>query len=158
MYLILLTLLLLNTTCPVLANSVDPDQLASEEANWSGSALFVIKYVNFYQKPGSSNLIGWKLEVGAAIYSAWKGLNENVGLQMLLSYQAFEQLGPALFTFIFISTVTIALYFWSIKVLWFWSIISLWFQWNILSGFSAPKRIVLLLFIRKKKDLYLANV
>ena len=29
----LLTLLLLNTTCPVLANSVDPDQLASEEGN-----------------------------------------------------------------------------------------------------------------------------
>ena len=29
----LLTLLLLNMTCPVLANSVDPDQLASEEAN-----------------------------------------------------------------------------------------------------------------------------
>ena len=28
-----LTLLLLNTTCHVLANSVDPDQLASEEAN-----------------------------------------------------------------------------------------------------------------------------
>ena len=45
-----LTLLLLNTTCPVLANSVDPNQMASEEANWSGSALFVIKYVNFYQK------------------------------------------------------------------------------------------------------------
>ena len=52
--------------CPVLANSVDPDQLASEEANWSGSALFVIKYVNFYQKLGLSNLIGWKLEVGVA--------------------------------------------------------------------------------------------
>ena len=49
----LLTLLLLNTTCPVLVNSVDPDQLASE------SALFVIEYVNFYQKPGSSYLIGW---------------------------------------------------------------------------------------------------
>ena len=61
-----LTLLLLNTTCPDLTNNVDPDQLASEEANWSGSALFVIKYVNFYQKPGSSNLIGWKLEVGMA--------------------------------------------------------------------------------------------
>ena len=61
-----LTLLLLNTTCPVLTNSVDPDQLASEEANWSGSALFVIKYVNFYQKVGSSNLIGRKLEVGVA--------------------------------------------------------------------------------------------
>ena len=61
-----LTLLLLNTTCPVLANRVDPDQLASEEANWSGSALFVIKYVNFYQTTGLSNLIGWKLEVGVA--------------------------------------------------------------------------------------------
>ena len=42
-----LTVLLLNMTCPVLANSKDPYQLASEEANWSGSALFVIKYVNF---------------------------------------------------------------------------------------------------------------
>ena len=30
----------------LLQNSVDPDQLASEEANWSGSALFAIKYVN----------------------------------------------------------------------------------------------------------------
>ena len=29
----------------VFANSVDPDQLASE-ANWSGSALFVINFVN----------------------------------------------------------------------------------------------------------------
>ena len=61
-----LILLLLNTTCPVVANSVDPDQLASEEANYSGSAQFVIKYVNFYQKPGSSNRIGWKFEVGVA--------------------------------------------------------------------------------------------
>ena len=31
---------------PAFANSVDPDQLASEEANWSGSALFAIKYAN----------------------------------------------------------------------------------------------------------------
>ena len=31
---------------PALENSIDPDQLASEEANWSGSALFAIKYVN----------------------------------------------------------------------------------------------------------------
>ena len=37
-----------------------------EEANWSGSALFVIKYVNLYQQPGSNNLIGWKLEKGVA--------------------------------------------------------------------------------------------
>ena len=62
----LLILLLLNTTCPVLANSVDPDQLAFEEVIWSGSELFVIKNVNFYQKLRSSNLIGWKLEVGMA--------------------------------------------------------------------------------------------
>ena len=61
-----LTFLMLITTCPVLENSVDPDQLASSEANWSESALFVINYVNFYQKPRSSNLIGWKLEVGMA--------------------------------------------------------------------------------------------
>ena len=36
--------------CPVFANSVDPDQLASSEANWSGYALFVIQYVNLYKK------------------------------------------------------------------------------------------------------------
>ena len=47
MDLIVLTLLLLNMTCLVLANSADPDQLAYEEANWAWSALFVIKYVNF---------------------------------------------------------------------------------------------------------------
>ena len=33
--------------CPAFANSVDPDLLASE-ANWSGFAQFVIKYVNVY--------------------------------------------------------------------------------------------------------------
>ena len=35
---------------PAFTNSGDSDQLASEEANWSGSALFVIKYmyVNVY--------------------------------------------------------------------------------------------------------------
>ena len=61
-----LTLVLLNMDIPCLANSVDPDQLASEEANWSGSALFDIKYVNLKQQSGSSNLIGCKLEVGMA--------------------------------------------------------------------------------------------
>ena len=45
---------------------VDPDQLASEEPNRSGSALFVIKYLNLYEQLGLSNLIGWKLEVGLA--------------------------------------------------------------------------------------------
>ena len=43
-----LTLVLQNPDKPAIANSVDPDQLASEEANWSGSALFAIKYVNLY--------------------------------------------------------------------------------------------------------------
>ena len=38
---------------PAFANSVDPDQLASE--------LFVIKYVNLYQQPLSSNLIDLNL-------------------------------------------------------------------------------------------------
>ena len=55
-----LTLVLLNPDIPCLCNQ------CSEEANWSGSALFAIQYVNLYQQPGSSNLIGWKLKVGGA--------------------------------------------------------------------------------------------
>ena len=38
-----ITLVLLNPDMPCY---VDSDHLASEEANWSGSALFVTKYVN----------------------------------------------------------------------------------------------------------------
>ena len=30
------------------------------------SALFAIKYMNLYQQAVSSNLIGWKLEMGVA--------------------------------------------------------------------------------------------
>ena len=56
----------MNSVYPAFANNVDPDQLASEEANWSGSTLFVIKYVNLYQQSGKNNLIGWKLEIGVA--------------------------------------------------------------------------------------------
>ena len=41
-------------------------KIQTEEENWSGSALFVIQYVNLYQHSGSSNLIGLKLEVGVA--------------------------------------------------------------------------------------------
>ena len=52
--------------CPALANSVDPDQLSSEEANWSGSTLFASKYVNLYQHPGLNDLIDWKLELDMA--------------------------------------------------------------------------------------------
>ena len=33
---------------PAFANSVDPDQLASSAANWSGSSLFVIQHMNLY--------------------------------------------------------------------------------------------------------------
>ena len=60
-----LTLVLLNPDMLSLA-SADPDQLASEDAKWPESALFAIKYVNLYLQPGSSNLTGWKLEVGEA--------------------------------------------------------------------------------------------
>ena len=62
---IILTLVLLNLDMPC-ANSANPDQMASEEANRSGSALFVIKNVNLYQQLGSNKLIGWQLEVGVA--------------------------------------------------------------------------------------------
>ena len=43
---IVLTLVLLNPDIPCLCKHVDPDELASEEANRSGSALFAIKFVN----------------------------------------------------------------------------------------------------------------
>ena len=55
--LVTVTFLLLNTTCPVLAISINPNLLASEDANCYGSAQFVINYVNFYQELVSSNLI-----------------------------------------------------------------------------------------------------
>ena len=42
----------------LILKTVDPDQLASEEAKRSGSTLFVIQYVNLYQQSGLSNLIG----------------------------------------------------------------------------------------------------
>ena len=48
----------MNQIYPAFENSVDPDQLASEEANWSGSALFVIQYVILNQQSGLRNLIG----------------------------------------------------------------------------------------------------
>ena len=48
-----LSLVLLNQVpqiCPAFVNSLDPDHLAFEKANWSGSALFVTKYKNLYQQ------------------------------------------------------------------------------------------------------------
>ena len=62
---------------PAFENSVDPDELASEEANWSGSSLLAIKYINFI----STIRIKWSdwLKIrsgcGILIYSAWQGLN-----------------------------------------------------------------------------------
>ena len=40
--------------------------MASEEANWSGSARFVIQYVNLRQQCELSNLIGWQLDMSVA--------------------------------------------------------------------------------------------
>ena len=40
----ILTLVLLNQDMPYFANSVDPDQFDSEEANWSRAVLFDIKF------------------------------------------------------------------------------------------------------------------
>ena len=53
-------------------NSVDPDQMASEEAIWSGSTLFFIQFMNLYEQTTLSYLIGWLSEKGVAdlIYSA----------------------------------------------------------------------------------------
>ena len=55
-----LTFVLLNLDMPCLYKQCRSRQLASEEANWSGSTLFVIQYVNLYQLSGLSNLIGWQ--------------------------------------------------------------------------------------------------
>ena len=42
-----------DTNSHLMTNSVDPDQLASEEANWSGSTLFVKKeYIRAQQDKG----------------------------------------------------------------------------------------------------------
>ena len=54
-----LTLILLFMTTPTFANSIDSDQMASEEAIWSGSTLFVIQIVNLNENIIWCNLIGW---------------------------------------------------------------------------------------------------
>ena len=55
----LLTLILLFMTTPTFTNSVDPDQMASKEAIWSGSTLFVIWFVILNENILWCNLIGW---------------------------------------------------------------------------------------------------
>ena len=66
----------MNPDIPCLCKQcVDPDQLASEEANWSGSALFAIKYVNL---PTTLIKLSDWLKIrnvcGFLIYSAGQGL------------------------------------------------------------------------------------
>ena len=61
-----LTLILLFTTTPTFANSVDLDQMASEEAIWSGSTLFVIQFVNLNKNIRWCKLISWESEMGVA--------------------------------------------------------------------------------------------
>ena len=65
-----LKLVLLNPDMPCLYQHI---KSRSEEANSSGAALFVVKYVNLYQQRRSSNLIGCKLEVGVAAYFIQQG-------------------------------------------------------------------------------------
>ena len=48
----ILTEFLLNPDVHYLFKWVDPDQSASEETNWSKSALFISQYVNWYQQFG----------------------------------------------------------------------------------------------------------
>ena len=59
-------------TLPKIANSVDPDELASEEDNWTGSALFVIQYVNLCQQSELSNLTGCQAETVVAVVQIFK--------------------------------------------------------------------------------------
>ena len=61
-----LILVLLNPDTPCLRKQCRSRSVGFWKANWSVSALFIIQYVNLYQQPRSSNLIGWKLEVGMA--------------------------------------------------------------------------------------------
>ena len=65
-------------------NSVDPDQMASEEAIWSGSTLFFIQFVNLYEQTTLSFLIGWQSETSVAnlIYSAGISVN-NIALKYI---------------------------------------------------------------------------
>ena len=98
----ILTLVLLKPDIPCLC-SVNPDQLGSEEANWSGSALFVIKYVNLYQQPTwvkKSDLLKTRSGHDLLIYSAWQGLmRQLLVLQKLSPFAKWQQF---LFLLVFI--------------------------------------------------------
>ena len=67
---------------PFFANSEGPDQLASEEANWSGKTLFAIHYANLYWSTiwiKESDWLTIRNGDGILIYSAWQELiNANL--------------------------------------------------------------------------------
>ena len=63
----ILTLVLLIPVIPCLCEQCTSRSVGLE-ANWSGPALFAITYLNLYQQSRSSNMIGWKLEMGVASY------------------------------------------------------------------------------------------
>ena len=63
-YHFLLILVLLNPDIPCLCKQCRSRSVGFKEAHWSGSALFAIHCMNLYQQSWSSNLIGWKFEVG----------------------------------------------------------------------------------------------
>ena len=87
-------------TCPVLANSVDPDQLASGEANWSGSALFAIQYVNLYQQSiqicSKAQMLKFNtVQIGQAILKHVLGHMQTMKAQISLNICAVWS-GPSL--------------------------------------------------------------
>ena len=105
----LLTLVLLFRTTPTFANSVDPDQMASEEAIWSGSALIAIKYVNLYQQSGSGNLIGWSRSgCGILIYSAGQGLMNTHNIVKALDKAIFQPKILIFFLFFHENTIIVS--------------------------------------------------
>ena len=53
------TLVLVSSDMLAFTNSVDPDQLASPEANWSGSALFAIKYSSMLIRINNLDQVIW---------------------------------------------------------------------------------------------------
>ena len=69
-------------TTPTFANSVDPDQMASEEAIWSGSTLFVIQFVNLNEKHYIYDVI-WLAKW------VWPRARENVGFSVLNRFSYF---------------------------------------------------------------------
>ena len=67
----MLTLVLLNPDMPCFANILDPDKLASEKANWSGSALCEFIATIWIKL---SDWLKIRSGSGILIYSAWQGL------------------------------------------------------------------------------------